>query len=215
MAVELVQKSSLRATGSATSESDARPESERSNAEFFHRFAKRLATVAQRHISLRLRHKIEPEELTQSVFRTFYRRLGLGTLEAKDSDKVWGLLVRLVLCKLRNRVVFFQAQRRDVRAERSLDQPDDLGLIGRSRLAGNETAPDEQAAVNEVFEEFLRELNPDDETIFVAHLAGYRSPAISVQVGSSEQTVRRRLQQMERKLRDRLTVVDASIGNLL
>lgn len=207
MAAELVQNSSHSATDSATSA--GQPESERVEAEYFHRFAERLAAVAQRHISFRLRHKIEPEELTQSVFRTFYRRLGHGTLEAKDSDRVWGLLVRLVLCKLRNRVVFFQAQRRDVRAERSLDQPDDLGMIGRSRLSGNETAPDEQAAVNEAFDEFLRELNPDDQTIFVAHLAGYRSPAISVQVGSSEQTVRRRLQQMERKLRDRLIVVDA------
>lgn len=186
----------------SAAEYDRWPEQE---AELVRRFAAQLVVVAQRNLGRYLRHKVEPEDITQSVFRTFFRRQRLGEFEFKNWSGVWGLLVRLAVCKCRNRVTYLQAQCRDVRRECSLDvfewdersnflEPHDV-----------QPYPDQETAVTEELELFFAELAGDDRAILAGHLAGYRSPAISVQVGSSEQTVRRRLQQMERKLRGRLS----------
>lgn len=178
-----------------------------SEGELVHRFAERLAALAQRHISQRLRHKVEPEDITQSVFRTFFRRRRKGEFEVHDWNRVWGLLVRLAICKCRNRAIYLQAQRRDVRKEFSLDSQEEHDSTGQFQLQGTRTYPDEEAAAAEVLETFFEKLDADDQTILAKHLAGCCSPTISVQVGCSEQTVRRRMQQMERQLRIRLAAI--------
>jgi RNA polymerase sigma factor (sigma-70 family) len=173
-------------------------------AELVRRFSAQLVMVAQRNLGRYLRHKVEPEDITQSVFRTFFRRQRLGEFELRNWSGTWGLLVRLAICKCRNRVTFLKAQCRDIRKECSLDFL--KGEINAPLHEPQDTQPfpDEQTEVGEVLEQFFEGLSEDDRSILAGHLAGYRSPAISVQVGSSEQTVRRRLQQMERKLRNEL-----------
>lgn len=181
-----------------------------SETEFVNRFAAQLVVVADRQLSRYLRHKVEPEDISQSVFRTFFRRHRQGEFEFQNWNSAWGLLVRLAICKCRNRVTFLQAQCRDVRRELSLDsQPQSAEAVIFEPVDG-QPFPDEQATVTEVVESFLQGLSVDDQSILTGHLAGYHSPKISVLVGCSEQTVRRRLQQMEFKLRNRLKLCESA-----
>lgn len=202
-ATSSVNSQSARAAGKHETHSET-------EAELVRRFATQLAVVAQRNLGPYLRHKIEPEDITQSVFRTFFRRQRLGEFEFENWSGVWGLLVRLAVCKCRNRVTYLQAQRRDIRREYSLGVYERDNVNSAFELRDIRPFPDEQALVSEEFDRFLAELNDVDRAILAGHLAGYRSLAISVQVGSSEQTVRRRLLQMERKLRARLSLIESA-----
>ncbi len=175
-----------------------------SETEIVRRFSTQVMSVAQRQLSRYLRHKVEPEDISQSVFRSFFRRHRLGEFEFRDWNGVGGLLVRLVVCKCRNRMAFLFAQRRDVRVERSLDSQAQQDDVDHFEPWDGHPAPDDEAAMTETLDAFLSELSADDQAILAAHLAGFRSPKISAQIGSSEQTVRRRLQQMEQKLRKHL-----------
>ena len=183
--------------------------------ELANRFATQLVVVVDRQLSRYLRHKVEPEDISQSVFRSFFRRHRLGQFEFRDWHSVWGLLVRLAVCKCRNRVAFLMAQRRDVRRELSLDSQAESDETDFFEPLDEQPFPDDQAAVGEVVESFLQDLSADDQSILAGHLAGYYSPKISVMVGCSEQTVRRRLQQMERRLRNRLNFIEAAESEIV
>jgi RNA polymerase sigma-70 factor (ECF subfamily) len=180
-----------------------------SETELANRFATQLVVVVDRQLSRYLRHKVEPEDISQSVFRSFFRRHRKGEFEFHDWNGVWGLLVRLAVCKCRNRVAFLMAQRRDVRREWSLDSQFESDDVDYFEPVDEQPFPDDQAAVGEVVESFLQDLSADDQSILAGHLAGHHSPKISTMVGCSEQTVRRRLQQMERRLRNRLSHIES------
>lgn len=182
-----------------------------SETELANRFAAQLVLVVDRQLSRYLRHKVEPEDISQSVFRSFFRRRRLGEFEFQDWNGVWGLLVRLAVCKCRNRVAFLMAQRRDVRREWSLDSPMNSDDVDDFEPVDEEPFPDDQAAVSEVVESFMQDLSASDQSILAGHLAGHHSPKISKMVGCSEQTVRRRLQQMELRLRRNLRMVEEVI----
>jgi RNA polymerase sigma-70 factor (ECF subfamily) len=94
----------------------------------FQRFAHKLIHLARDHIQAELRHKVEPEDIVQSVFRSFFTRYGAGEFEVGTWNDLWGLFTLITLRKCVNRVEYFHAQCRDVVREvpRSA-KPDDSG----------------------------------------------------------------------------------------
>lgn len=177
--------------------------------EFVHRFAARLALVAERNLTPYLRHKVEPEDITQSMFRTFFRRQRLGELEIRNWNGVWGVAGAVGDLEMPESSHVLQAQRRDFRREHAFDSQEPTEGTEPFEPHDVQPHPDEQASIAEVLDLFFAELE-DDRTILAGHLAGDHSPTISVQVGSSEQTVRRRLQQMERRLCHRLQLLESA-----
>src|SRR5215472_14377024 len=83
----------------------------------FQRFAHKLIHLAREHIQAKLRHKVDPEDIVQSVFRSFFTRYGAGEFEVSTWNDLWGLLTLITLRKCVNRVEYFQAQCRDVGRE--------------------------------------------------------------------------------------------------
>src|SRR5438552_2680938 len=68
-------------------------------ARVFERFAHRLAALAQVHLDGRTRRLVDPEDVLQSVFRSFFARHADGQLDLADWDGLWALLVVLTLRK--------------------------------------------------------------------------------------------------------------------
>ena len=86
-------------------------------AQIFHRFANRLVALAQHRLDAQVRRKIDPEDVLQSVFRSFFVRQAEGRFELEDWDSLWSLLVRITLRKCGRQIAALRAARRNVGRE--------------------------------------------------------------------------------------------------
>jgi RNA polymerase sigma-70 factor, ECF subfamily len=166
--------------------------------DLFQRFAERLMGVARLQIAARLRHKVEPEDVVQSVFKSFF--LKTDQLEIKNWDSLWGLLTLITVRKCIKHIEREQAARRDARREISLTTKnnDDWPLVDREPL------PEEGAMLAELMEEMLAEFDPDDRAVLELSLQGHGAVEISARLGRAERTVRRLREQAKTRLQSRL-----------
>src|SRR4051794_6881107 len=94
-------------------------------AEVFRRYARRLLGLASSRLGELLRRKAGPEDVVQSVFRSFFLRMRQGRFDLDGWDDLWSLLVVITVRKCVNRREFFQAACRDVRREEASAAPDE------------------------------------------------------------------------------------------
>ena len=71
--------------------------------ELFVRFAHQLIALALRHIDAGLRHKVDPEDVVQSVYKSFFIRYGEGKLDIVSWNSLWGLLALITVRKCAER----------------------------------------------------------------------------------------------------------------
>jgi RNA polymerase sigma-70 factor (ECF subfamily) len=83
----------------------------------FQRFAHRLLALAQSRLDPVTRQKTDPEDVLQSVFCSFFRRMADKQWEVDSWDSLWGLLAMITVRKCGNRVDYFRAACRDVQRE--------------------------------------------------------------------------------------------------
>src|SRR4051812_33315367 len=80
--------------------------------ELFGRFAHQLIALARQHIDGRLRHKVDPEDVVQSAYKSFFFRYGEGKLEGVNWNSLWGLLTLITVRKCAERAAYHRAERR-------------------------------------------------------------------------------------------------------
>jgi RNA polymerase sigma-70 factor, ECF subfamily len=168
----------------------------------FERFTRRLIGLARAQLDERLHHKIDPEDVVQSAYKSFFLRYGEGALAAEGWDGLWGLLTTITLRKCADRVRYHRAERRDMAREAAPASAPFLDAIGR------EPTPDEAAALAETVELLLRGLDKDERAIFELSLQGYSTQEISEQLGRAERSVRR-LRERVRKQLERMQAAGA------
>src|SRR4029077_1781766 len=83
--------------------------------ELYLRYAERLLALAASQSSADLSPRVDPEDIVQSVFRTFFRRASLGHYTVPDGEEIWKLLLVIALNKVRSVGAFHRAAKRDVR----------------------------------------------------------------------------------------------------
>ena len=83
----------------------------------FLRFARRLVGLARGHLDTRLAAKVDPEDVVQSVLKSFMHRHALEQFELRGWDSLWGLLAQITARKCGRQVQYFRRARRDVRRE--------------------------------------------------------------------------------------------------
>lgn len=163
---------------------------QRAAAEVFGRYAGRLIALARTRLDARLRSKVDPEDVLQSVFRSFFRRQAAGQFELEDWDDLWSLLVRITLRKSGRTAAAFHAERRDIRKELSrIEAPDD-SCCPYEALA-RDPGPDEVVAVTDMVENLMRRFGERQRHILVLRLQGYTIPEISQEAERTERTVHR------------------------
>src|SRR5262245_52754646 len=81
--------------------------------ELFRRFTQQLIALARRQFHPALRHKVDPEDVVQSAYKSFFFRYGEGNLDVGNWDSLWGLLTLITLRKCADRVAYHRAERRD------------------------------------------------------------------------------------------------------
>src|SRR5436305_9309461 len=85
--------------------------------ELFGRFAHQLVALAVRHTNAGLRHKVDPEDVAQSAFKSFFHRYGERGLDAVNWNSLWGLLALITVRKCAERAAYHRAACRDVARE--------------------------------------------------------------------------------------------------
>src|SRR5262249_28653226 len=79
----------------------------------FDRYVDRLVALARRRLSQALAARVDPEDIVQSVFRTFFGRLKQGRFQLDEQDDLCKLLVRITVHKTLRQVAFQKAAKRD------------------------------------------------------------------------------------------------------
>jgi RNA polymerase sigma-70 factor (ECF subfamily) len=153
----------------------------------FDRFTGRLVGLARRQLGGLLRHKVDPEDVVQSVYKSFLLRYGAEMLAGQDEDGLWALLARITVRKCADRARYHRAECRD--AAREAAGPDE-GAAWQG-AAGREPTPDEAAALAETVERLFRGLGADERAILELSLQGYSTQEISERLGRAERSVRR------------------------
>ena len=59
--------------------------------------------------------RVDPEDIVQSVFRTFFRRATLGQYTVPEGEELWKLLLVIALNKVRATGSYHRAAKRDLR----------------------------------------------------------------------------------------------------
>ena len=77
--------------------------------EVFERFAGRLVALARRRFNLLLARKVDPEDVVQSAYKSFFVRHRAGKLDVGGWDGLWNLLTLITLRKCADRAEYFLA----------------------------------------------------------------------------------------------------------
>jgi RNA polymerase sigma-70 factor (ECF subfamily) len=163
----------------------------------FRRFVDQLAAKAHRRLSPAVRRQTDAEDVVQSVYRTFFRRVREGEFRLDHWGSVWGLLTRITIRKcaragrrIKNRPQGVSAQADSSDFEANLDW----------EALAREPSPAEAAALNDTLDALLEPLRETHREIVVLTLQGYTQREIGDQLGCSERTVRRVLSQTQSDL---------------
>src|SRR6516165_5947420 len=156
--------------------------------ELFVRFAQQLIALAQRHIGAGLRHKVDPEDVVQSAYKSFFFRYGAENLDVVNWNSLWGLLTLITVRKCAERAAYHRAERRDAAREVTLSPGNEaapwLDPLGR------EPTPLEAAVLSETVEQLLAGLDEEERPILEMSLQGHTTREISERLGRAERTVR-------------------------
>jgi RNA polymerase sigma-70 factor (ECF subfamily) len=167
--------------------------------EVFGRFAYRLAALAKSQFGTLLRNRVDPEDVVQSAYKSFFIRYREGTLAVETWDGLWGLLTVIALRKCADRAEYLRAGKRDVRREvapRSAAAESDTWRQGIDR----EPTAEEAAILRETVEQLFQVLPEHERPILELSLQGYTSREISQQLGRAERSVRRLREQIRLRL---------------
>ncbi len=154
------------------------------------RFSERLITLAAGRLRGVFRQKIDPEDLVQSAFKSFFRLHAGGTLEMEGWSDLWSLLVTITLRKFGYQVRQFLTAKRHVCQEGPLDHGDGPAA---SVALSREPSPAEVVMLGDLVERFLSGLSDKGREIAELALAGHRIADIAPRVGLTERSVFRQL----------------------
>jgi RNA polymerase sigma-70 factor (ECF subfamily) len=158
------------------------------------RYAGQLQKLVARQSSPDLASRVDPEDIVQSVFRTFFRRAAEGQYDVPEGEEIWKLLLVIALNKVRAVGAFHRAARRDVR-----------------HTAGGEAldvqhGPDEEALtiLRLIIDETLDALPSWHRPILELRIEGHEVAEIAGRVRRAKRTVERVLQEFRRRLDARI-----------
>ncbi len=168
----------------------------------FHRFTHRLIGLARCHLHTLLRQKMDPEDVMQSVFRSFFARQTEQPYQLDDWNSLWSLLARLTVRKCGHHIEKFLTARRDIRLEVQPRPTAEESVAGWEAISRDPT-PSEAAILAETVQELMRDLDERDRQILALSLQGCPIPEVSSQVGCTERTVYRVLKFIKGQLEKR------------
>ena len=170
-------------------------------AQVFHRYAHQLISLARHRLDQVITRKVDPEDVLQSVFRTFFRRHADGKFKLDGWKNVWGMLAIITVRKCAHANRHYRTQACDARKELNALPAPYWAEAGMSWDAiARDPTPADAAILAETVEQIFAELEPRDQEILRLSLRGHNTPQISEQVQRTERTVQRVLERVRGRL---------------
>jgi RNA polymerase sigma factor (sigma-70 family) len=168
--------------------------------EVVRRFTGRLIGLARARLNPKLRSKVGPEDIVQSVFNTVFKRLSKGQFDLGGWDSFWLLLARVTARRCGRWAQRYSSQSRNIAREIALGRREDQENAPEQELAAPDPTPEEAAELVEVIERLMRKLNARHRPILALALEGQTVAQISERVEYSERTVERVLHKVYEQL---------------
>lgn len=158
------------------------------------RYARRLHAITAKACPPGLAVRVSPEDIVQSVFRTFFRRAKQGSYDAPVGEELWKLILVIALNKVRAIGAFHRAEKRDISAT--------AGSPALEHVADHEGGADAMTllSLKTVLEEILSRLPEQQRQIVEMRIEGHEVQEISDKTGRAKRSVERILQNFRKSL---------------
>ncbi|MCA9166895.1 MAG: sigma-70 family RNA polymerase sigma factor [Planctomycetales bacterium] len=160
------------------------------------RYATRLEQLARREMSAKLAARFDPEDVVQSVFRTFFRRASTGTYQVPPGDELWQLLLVIATNKVRHLGRFHRQRKRDV--SRTVAT---AAASGEEIDTGNSPDHAPLKILEFVVDEAMSDLPDFQRQMIQLRIQGYTAEEIAAKTQRCARTVERVL----KRFRDKMT----------
>jgi RNA polymerase sigma-70 factor (ECF subfamily) len=147
------------------------------------RYAERLGRLARQTMSPKLAIRVDPDDVVQSVFRTFFRRTSEGLLDVPPGDQLWQLLLAIATNKVRHLGRYHRQQKRDVSRTVASDQ-----VVSLERFASDHVP---MKILELVIRELLESQTEVQRQMIEMRIQGYTAPEISAATKRCSRTVER------------------------
>src|SRR5262245_1209058 len=164
-------------------------------ADLYRLHASRLVGLTRSQLSSKLSRRIDPEDVVQSAYRSFFSNIQDGRYDLERGGDLWRLLVRITLNKLSTQVRRHSRQKRSAQQEVTFGSEDSLLGISAG-LLGHEPSPEEAVALADHLEQIMRRLKPAQRQVLELRLQGHKLEEIAHEMQRSERTVRRILEEI-------------------
>ena len=162
------------------------------------RYAKRLRALAQKQTAGTLSVRMDPDDVVQTVFRTFFRRAATGHYQIPDGEELWKLFLVIALNKIRDLGDYHRAAKRNIQRT--------VGLESSGQAAPANIASDEDSlqVLNLTIDDLLESMSPSQREIVTLRIRGHEVNEMSVSCKRAKRTVERVLQEFRQQLFDQL-----------
>jgi RNA polymerase sigma factor (sigma-70 family) len=173
--------------------------SESAATDLFERYCEKLMGLARRRIGQRMASRIDPEDVIQSAFRTFFSRVRNDEFTFEGASDLFKLLVRLTVNKTLRQIAHHRAAKRDPGKEAA--QGSTADDVFRNITAGEPT-PDVEVALLDQFEQFLSQFSAFDRKVLEMKLQGHTTAEIAATLDTYERKIRRVMERAGELLHD-------------
>lgn len=168
--------------------------SETAARELFDKYCERLMRLARRRIGQRMTSRVDPEDILQSVFRSFFVRAKNDEFSFHAEDDMLKLLVRITVNKTLRQVAFHRAAKRNPNQETAqASDGEDLLLL----VAAADPTPDVEVALLDELEKFMGQLPAFDREVLGLKVQGFTTVEIAEKLGSYDRKIRRVLERIQ------------------
>jgi tRNA A-37 threonylcarbamoyl transferase component Bud32/DNA-directed RNA polymerase specialized sigma24 family protein len=160
--------------------------------DLYDQYAQRLIALARTRLSAKTARRVDPEDILQSVFRSFFVGLREERWLVDDLDDLWRLLAGITLNKLGEKVRFHRRLKRSAAREVQIDgnvheQPDNA-------CASREPSPADVVAAAEELAWLLARFSVEERVAIELRLQRHSIEEISQRTGRSARTICRWLE---------------------
>jgi len=163
-------------------------------AAIYDRYVERLIALVQRRIGDRLAARIDPEDVVQSTYRSFFLKAKDGSFAVRESGELWRLLAGVAKHKLLSQVERHRAAKRSIDREQRTTTGEATGPIDPA------PTPEEAASLHEEVQAIMSPLPLPQREALELRLQDHTHAEIAKQLNRSERTIRRWLTQIKETL---------------
>jgi RNA polymerase sigma-70 factor (ECF subfamily) len=156
--------------------------------------------LAKRRIGQRMTSRVDPEDVVQSAYRTFFTRVKNDEFSFHEQDDLFKLLVRLTVHKALRQIAYHRAAKRNPELE-ALQSSNPQEFL--QQISAESATPDMEVALLDEFEQFMGQLQPLDRDVLQLKLQGYSTVEIAEKLGSYDRKIRRVLERIQELARGR------------